>query len=66
MENIYQKLRIEAAEAGVTLSEVCRRTGVNRQTVQGWGKREPKILKALNKLRAEMDKIKKEKTTATA
>jgi transcriptional regulator with XRE-family HTH domain len=58
--NIVQTLKIKAAAAGSNLTEICRRAGVNRQTVEQWKDDEPKTLKILRKIEAEIEKIKTE------
>jgi transcriptional regulator with XRE-family HTH domain len=57
----YNLLRIEAAEADISLNEVCRRAGINRQTIQKWREKEPHTLALLSKIRAEIKKAKDEK-----
>lgn len=61
----YEQLRIEAVEAGISLTEICKRAGIQRQTVQKWKDKEPHTLVVLNKLRAEIKKAKETKTTVT-
>lgn len=61
----YEQLRIEAVEAGISLNEICRRAGINRQTVQKWKDKEPHTLTLVSKLRAEIKKAKDTKATAT-
>lgn len=55
MTNIVATLKAKAAAAGTNLTEICRRAGVPRQTVERW-KEEPKTIKLLRKLEDELTK----------
>lgn len=58
--NIVQSLKIKAAAAGTNLTEVCRRAGVSRQTVEKWKDEEPKTLQILRRLEAQIEILKGE------
>jgi hypothetical protein len=60
MTNIVTTLKAQAAAAGTNLTEICRRANVPRQTVERW-KKEPKTIKLLRKLEAEIAKARLEK-----
>lgn len=63
MTNIVTTLKAQAAAAGTNLTEICRRAKVPRQTVERW-KKEPKTIKLLRKLEAEIAKARLEKSIA--
>lgn len=56
MTNIVTILKAKAAAAGTNITEICRRSGVPRQTVERWKNKEPKTLILLRSLEAELDK----------
>jgi len=62
--NIVQSLKTKAAAAGTNLTEVCRRAGVSRQTVEKWKDEEPKTLRILRQLEAQIDILKAENLQA--
>lgn len=61
MEDIVQSLKIECVKAGTNLTEVCRRAGVHRTTVERWEKKLPKSFTALQALQNAIAEIKREK-----
>jgi transposase-like protein len=64
MEGIYHELKVEAAEAGSNLSEICRKAGVSRVTLDNWKRKEPDAFKKVRKLRATMELVKQQKLAA--
>lgn len=60
MTNIVTTLKAKAAAAGTNLTAICRDAGIPRQTVERW-KSEPKTIKLLRKLEAEIEKAAKAK-----
>lgn len=59
MTNIVTTLKAQAVAAGTNLTEVCRRAGVSRTTVERW-KKEPKTIKLLRKIEGEIAKARAE------
>lgn len=61
MSKTFQSLKIRCAEAGTSISEVCRIAGVNRSTVEKWKKDEPTTLVVLEKLNNAIEELKRKK-----
>lgn len=61
--NIVHSLKLKCTAAGTNLTEVCRKAGVNRQTVERWKKEEPKTLTILRQLEEAIELITREKAT---
>jgi len=62
----FEKLSLRCYILGISLSELCRRAEVNRQTVNYWSKVEPQTLVMLDKLQTELTKLEYEHNTAKA
>ena len=63
MENIVQSLKVRCTEAGTNISEVCRRAGVARSTVDRWEDKLPNTFRILQKLEQANQEIATEKQT---
>lgn len=61
MENPITTLKVKCAQAGTNLTEVCRRAGIARSTVDRWEDELPKSFQILNKLNEAVDQIANEK-----
>lgn len=57
----YKSLKIKCAEAGTSITEVCRRAGIHHQVIHAWREREPKSIKTLRTLEGIIEEIKQEK-----
>ena len=53
----FEKLSIRCHILGISISELCRRAEVGRQTVEYWSKVEPQTLVILEKLQTELTKL---------
>lgn len=42
--NIFQGIKSKAKKRGMTVSDLCRKADVNRQTFQGWDKKTPSAI----------------------
>ena len=62
----FEKLSIRCHILGISISELCRRADVGRQTVEYWSKVEPQTLVILEKLQTELTKLEYEHNTAKA
>ena len=62
----FEKLSIRCHILGISISELCRRAEVGRQTVEYWSKVEPQTLVILEKLQNELIKLEYEHNTAKA
>jgi SpoU rRNA methylase family enzyme len=62
----FEKLSIRCNILGISISELCRRADVGRQTVEYWSKVEPQTLIILDKLQTELTKLENEYNTAKA
>lgn len=62
----FEKLSIRCHILGISISELCRRAEVGRQTVEYWSKVEPQTLIILDKLQTELTKLENEHHTAKA
>jgi transcriptional regulator with XRE-family HTH domain len=40
----YQKIKDRAERCGLTIAEICKRTGIHKQTLDKWSRKEPKTL----------------------
>lgn len=58
MENTFNYLKSECEKLGVSLSEVCRRAGVDRSVIERWKKKEPKTVQILRRLEEAITDIK--------
>jgi transposase-like protein len=56
----YTSLKIQCAEAGTSITEVCRRAGIQHQVIHAWKNNEPKSIKTLKRLEALINEIKAE------
>lgn len=62
----FEKLSVRCHVLGISISELCRRAEVGRQTVEHWKKVEPQTLIILDKLLTELTKLENEHNTAKA
>ena len=62
----FEKLSVRCHILGISISELCRRAEVGRQTVEYWSKVEPQTLIILDKLQTELTKLENEHNTAKA
>lgn len=61
-----KSLQILCAQAGTNITEVCKRSGVNRNTVDQWRKKEPKQFQTLRTLFYTIEQIKQENNATQA
>lgn len=66
MENLLTSLKVKCVEADTNLTEVCRRAGIARSTVDRWERKLPKSFELLQKLNDTVDRIKIEKQSDRA
>ena len=62
----FEKLSVRCHILGISISELCRRAEVGRQTVEHWKQVEPKTLVIYDKLLSELTKLENEHNTAKA
>ena len=62
----FEKLSVRCHILGISISELCRRAEVGRQTVEHWKQVEPKTLVIYDKLLTELTKLENEHYTAKA
>jgi predicted transcriptional regulator len=62
----FEQLSIRCDNLGISISELCRRADVGRQTVEYWSKVEPQTLTIYFKLMNALNQIENEHNTATA
>ena len=62
----FEKLSVRCHILNISISELCRRAEVGRQTVEHWKKVEPQTLVILDKLLTELTKLENEHNTAKA
>lgn len=62
----FEKLSVRCNILGISISELCRRAEVGRQTVEYWSKVEPQTLVIYDKLLTELTKLENEHNTAKA
>lgn len=62
----FEKLSVRCHILGISISELCRRAEVGRQTVEHWKQVEPKTLVIYDKLLNELTKLEYEHNTAKA
>ncbi len=62
MENTLTTLKIECVKAGTNLTQLCKKAGISRTTIDRWEKELPKSLKVLDALRLALEEIKTEKS----
>lgn len=60
MSSIYEEIKKECKEAGVSVSQLCRDAGVDRFTIERW-KKTPKSIETLMKLKKTLKTYKSEK-----
>ena len=58
MQKTYKEISVLAAEAGVSVSDLCVQSKVNPQTVRKWCNKEPRTLEILRSLRAKAEDLK--------
>jgi transcriptional regulator with XRE-family HTH domain len=52
----YQKIKERADRAGISIRELCRRTGIHKQTLDKWSRVEPQTLVYLERIMDELGK----------
>lgn len=52
----YQKIKERADRAGISIRELCRRTGIHKQTLDKWSRTEPQTLVYLERINDELGK----------
>lgn len=52
----YQKIKERADRAGLSIRELCRRTGIHKQTLDKWSRTEPQTLVYLERINDELGK----------
>jgi transcriptional regulator with XRE-family HTH domain len=52
----YQKIKERADRAGISIRELCRRTGIHKQTLDYWSRVEPQTLIYLERINEELGK----------
>lgn len=62
----FEKLSVRCHILGISISELCRRSEVGRQTIEHWKQVEPKTLVIYDKLLTELTKLENEHNTAKA
>lgn len=62
----FEKLSVRCHILGISISELCRRAEVGRQTIEHWKNVEPKTLVIYDKLLTELNKLEYEHHTAKA
>jgi hypothetical protein len=60
----FEKLSVRCHILGISISELCRRAEVGRQTVEHWKNVEPKTLVIYDRLLTELTKLEYEHNTA--
>lgn len=60
-ENIFDSLKVRCAQAGTNLTEVCKRAGVDRSSLERWKRKEPKTITIIRKIETEIEKIEAKK-----
>jgi len=50
----YQKIKERADRAGISIRELCRRTGIHKQTLDKWSRVEPTTLVYLERIMDEL------------
>ena len=50
----YKKIKERADRAGISLRELCRRTGIHKQTLDKWSRVEPTTLVYLERIMDEL------------
>jgi hypothetical protein len=58
---VYEDLKVCCDELGITLSDLCRETKVDRNLVQRWSKKNPKSIEIYFKLQEGLKEISKQK-----
>ena len=56
--DIVTSLKIQCLSAGTPLSEVCRRAGVHRTTIEYWKRKKPKSIQMLEDIQKALGEIK--------
>lgn len=62
MESPVTTLKVKCAQAGTNLTEVCRRAGIARSTVDRWERNVPKSFQIYHQLLQVIEQISNEKT----
>ena len=52
----YKKIKERADRAGISIRELCRRTGIHKQTLDKWSRTEPQTLVYLERINDELGK----------
>lgn len=60
--DIYTSLKTQCAEAGISISKLCKEADVNRSILERWKRSEPKSIKTYNTLLEALDRIRAQKS----
>ena len=66
MENVLTSLKVKCVQADTNLTEVCRRAGIARSTVDRWERELPKSFQILDQLNKAIEEIAAEKSKQLA
>jgi transcriptional regulator with XRE-family HTH domain len=53
----YERIKHRADKIGISIAELCRRTGIHKQTLDKWSRKEPQTLEFIEKIEHELKKI---------
>jgi len=56
-KNTAKELKKACIDKGITITELCRRAGVDRSTVARWEKKQPQTLEILQRLWVELGRV---------
>jgi transcriptional regulator with XRE-family HTH domain len=56
----YERIKQRADKIGISIAELCRRTGIHKQTLDKWSRKEPQTLEFIEKIEHELKKIENE------
>jgi transcriptional regulator with XRE-family HTH domain len=59
----YLKIKERADKIGMSIAELCKRTGIHRTTLDHWSREEPHTLKSLQKIEQELKKAEDERNS---
>jgi hypothetical protein len=66
LQGRLQSIESRAKAAGSNLTQVCKKTGIARATVERWRYRAPQSVTKLDELEAEVVRLESEKAAAVA
>jgi transcriptional regulator with XRE-family HTH domain len=59
----YQRIKERADRIGISISELCKRTGIHRQTLDYWKRNEPITFDYLERINQELKKAEDERNS---